>query len=138
MKVIVCVDDNYGMMFGERRLSRDRKVTEAIQRLCEGKRLWMNGYSSKIYGNMLGVEIHVEETFLNSAGAEDYCLVESGTLKPYEKFIDQLIIFYWNRKYPSDVRLDLEIQGYAKVSEEEFPGTSHEKITKTVYVKSEE
>ncbi len=137
MIVIVCLDDNGGMMFNKRRQSRDRRVTEEIQHMCTGKRLWMNGYSAKLYADMEGVNVRTNEDFLRSAGTDDYCFVESEPLKPVQDKVSRLIVFRWNRKYPSDLRLDLNLEQWDVVSEEEFPGTSHDKITKMVYVKKE-
>ncbi len=137
MIVIVCLDDNGGMMFNKRRQSRDRRVTEEIQRICTGKRLWMNGYSAKLYADMEGVDVRTDEDFLRSAGEDDYCFVESEPLEPVKDRIRRLVAFRWNRKYPSDLRLDLELEQWNVDSEEEFPGTSHDKITKTVYVNKE-
>jgi len=137
MIVIVCLDDNGGMMFNKRRQSRDRRVKEEVQRICMGKRLWMNGYSAKLYAGMEGVDVRTDEDFLRSAGDSDYCFVETELLEPVQDRISQIIVFRWNRKYPSDMRLDLELGKWGIESEEEFPGTSHDKITKTVYVKRE-
>ena len=39
MKVIVCIDDNGGMLFNKRRQSRDRKVLEDISLMTD--KIWM-------------------------------------------------------------------------------------------------
>ena len=54
MIVIVCLDDKKGMMFNHRRQSRDQAVTDRIQKICAGKKLWMNAYSDKLYGSLGG------------------------------------------------------------------------------------
>ena len=46
---IVCLEERRGMQFGGRRVSRDRVVTEKICELCEGKTLWMNPASEKLF-----------------------------------------------------------------------------------------
>ena len=46
---IVCLEERKGMQFGGRRVSRDRVVTEKICELCEGKTLWMNPASEKLF-----------------------------------------------------------------------------------------
>ncbi len=138
MIVIVCLDDNGGMMFNKRRQSRDRKVTEEVQRMCTGKRLWMNGYSANLYGDTDGVDVRTDKDFLRNAGVDDYCFVESEPLEPVLDKISKLIVFRWNRKYPSDLRLDLDLGQWDVELEEEFPGKSHDKIIKTVYIKKEE
>ncbi len=135
MTVILCLDDDGGMMFNKRRQSRDKKVKEAVQQICKGKRLWMNEYSAKLYADMEGVDIHTDKDFLINSGEDDYCFVESETLNPVLDRITSLIVFRWNRKYPYDLQLDLNLQQFCIISEEEFPGSSHEKITKIVYSK---
>lgn len=47
MKIIVCVDNQNGMMFNHRRQSQDRVLKKRILELTGGKKLWMNAYSQK-------------------------------------------------------------------------------------------
>ena len=49
MQVIVCVDDNGGMMFNKRRQSRDRVLCECVMRLSEGHQVYMSAYSAKLF-----------------------------------------------------------------------------------------
>ena len=55
------------------------------------------------------------------------------TFAGYFDEIDECIIFKWNRVYPADQHLDIDISKMTKVQEEEFVGFSHEKITMEVY-----
>lgn len=135
MIVIVCLDENGGMMFNRRRQSRDRVVTERIRSLCRGSVLWMNAYSAEIYGELEGVEVRTAEDFLTRAKEGEWCLAETGGLGPVKERIEGLRVFWWNRKYPSDVRLDVELSEWEKVSTLEYPGYSHEKITEEDYGK---
>ena len=83
MKIIVCVDNQNGMMFNHRRQSQDRVLRKRILELTGGKKLWMNAYSQKqflqVNGNMskeqeqsgqLGQsgQIQADEAFLEKAG----------------------------------------------------------------------
>ena len=55
-------------------------------------------------------------------------------LRPYKDKINSVIVYKWNRQYPSDMKLDIEpSEGRVLVSSVEFAGYSHEKITKEVY-----
>ena len=54
MKVIITLDDKNGMMFNNRRQSRDRAVTEHILALAEGKTLWVSPYTQKLIENTPG------------------------------------------------------------------------------------
>lgn len=133
MIVIVCLDDKKGMMFNHRRQSRDQAVTERIQKICKRKKLWMNAYSEKLYGSMEETDIVVEKDFLSLAGSGEFCLVESDCLVPFIEKIEQIIIYRWNRTYPADVYLDLDLSQWERKERHEFPGTSHEKITEEIY-----
>lgn len=133
MIVIVCLDDKKGMMFNHRRQSRDQAVTERIRTFCEGRKLWMNPYSEKMYGSLEGTDIVVEKDFLSLAGSGEICLVESDRLMPFIEKMEQVIIFRWNRTYPADVYLDLDLSQWERKERHEFPGTSHEKITEERY-----
>ena len=50
-----------------------------------------------------------------------------------QKKLEELIIFWWNRSYPRDFRLDLDLSEWRKRAVREFPGNSHEKITEVCY-----
>lgn len=133
MTAIVCIDASGGMLFGGRRQSQDSKVTERIAGLCQGRRLWMHPYSYPLYGKLSGVWTQAAEDFLSRAGAKDVCLVEMGLLAPFLPNIEEIIVFCWNRRYPADVFLDVDVTAWKKVAEREFSGTSHERITERVY-----
>ncbi len=133
MIVIVCLDDKKGMMFNHRRQSRDQAVTERIQEICKGKRLWMNLYSEQLYGSLEGVDIMVESDFLSLAGSGEVCLAESERLVPFAEKIEQIIVYRWNRTYPADVYLDLDLSQWECKERHEFPGFSHEKVTEERY-----
>ena len=133
MILIVCLDDKKGRMFNHRRQSRDQAVTEEIQKICMGKKLWMSPYSDKLYGSLEGMDIVVENDFLSLAGSGEICLVESDSLMPSIEKIEQIIVFWWNRTYPADVYLDLDLSRWERKERYEFPGTSHEKITEERY-----
>ena len=51
--------------------------------------------------------------------------------------IEEVIVYKWNRRYPTDTYFDLDLAalGFRLASSEEFAGYSHEKITKETYRK---
>lgn len=132
---IVCLDDNGGMMFGGRRQSRDRILRADILRLTEGKALWMNAVSYKLYADMEAPQIRVDEDFLQKAGKKDYCLVEDQPLAPHIEALSGLVIYRWNRKYPADRYFDLPLADWQPESTFEFAGSSHERITRQIYIR---
>lgn len=137
MIVIACLDKDNGMLFHNRRQSRDREMEEKIRQICKGKKLWMNQYSSRLYGNIESVETAVSDCFMLEAGSGEFCLVESDTLKPFEGRIEAVIVFRWNRKYPADFHMDLELHDWKKIRTQKFSGYSHETVTEEIYVKGE-
>lgn len=130
MNLIICLDDNKGMLFNNRRQSRDSVVTERVLALAEEKKLLMNSYSAKLFPLD---SITVDEDFLLNAESVDFCFAEQ-KIESLEG-VNALYLFLWNRKYPSDVKFgfDLKEEGFSIDSTEEFVGSSHEKITLEVY-----
>lgn len=136
MKVFICLDDNNGMMFNNRRQSRDEKVVKDIIKMVDGHSLWMNDYSAKIFDGYIE-KLNVTPSFLDNMGKSDFCFVEGDDVKKYIAFIDEFIIYKWNRKYPADKVFDIELYefGFELQQIEEFGGKSHEKITKEIYIR---
>lgn len=130
MKLIICVDDNNGMMFNKRRQSKDSAVRSDIAAEVGKNTLWMNRYSAKQFQDIPDLQICVQEDFL--AKAEGYAFAECDVIdvKP-----EQVILYKWNRLYPADVHFNLDLSSFRLERTTEFEGTSHEKITKEVYVK---
>lgn len=136
MKVIVCLDDNKGMMFNRRRLSRDSKVIDSIVSIVDTDTLSMNSYSYPLFKNQ-EIDSIVDDCFLDSNN-DGYYFVEDNDLSHYESKIDEIIIYWWNRNYPSDVKFAIDLSLYSLYDSEEFIGSSHEKITKEIYKKEDE
>ena len=132
MTVIVCLDDKNGMLFGGKRQSRDIEVVKKVQELSVGKRLWMNEYSKGLFNIDA---IFVDEDFLEKAEAGDVCFVENKSLSDFRDKIKQLVVFKWNRVYPSNFKFDILLSDYKLESSIDFKGNSHEKITQEVYMK---
>ena len=66
MRVIVCVDDNGGMLFNHRRQSRDRVLCERVLQMADERdcSVYMNTYSAKIFPE--DNRIAVSENYLES------------------------------------------------------------------------
>ena len=135
MKVIVCLDDNNGMLFNQRRQSQDKDLRSDMINHLHGRKLWMNEYSAKQFEEVYRPFIVVDENPAVNSGEEDDCFIENFTLRPYEEKVSALIIYRWNRKYPADRHLDIDLANWRLVHTEEFPGNSHDKITREEYIK---
>ena len=137
MIIIACVDDNMGMMFNRRRQSQDRVLTEHILEATKGKKLWMNHYSEKQFSENDAPQINVDDNFMSEAGDGEYCLVEDCDVTPYLRWVEKVILYRWNRRYPADqtFSVDLAEGGWKLVHTEDFAGSSHEKITEEIYTR---
>ena len=137
MKIIVCVDDNNGMMFNKRRQSRDSVLIQDIVASLNSGNLLIDPYSEKLFSNSDVDAFFISEEFLSEAEPDDYCFVENHSLAKHAPRIDELIIYRWNRNYPADTYLDIDpvALGMKLISTTEFAGRSHDKITKELYSK---
>ena len=99
MNIIICIDDENGMMFNNRRQSRDRAVIKDIIETINGNRLFINKYSEPLFKNY-DANIAVSDDFLEQADENDYCFVENMPLLPFENHINSIIVYKWNRLYP--------------------------------------
>lgn len=135
MKAIVCLDEGGGMMFNHRRQSRDAAVRGRIAEAAAGALLRLDAYSARQFGGDLPVNARVSEDFLEEAGPADYCFVEDRDLTPYLDRVEELIVFRWNRDYPRDQVLPVDLSGWRLAASEDFAGSSHERITQEVFVR---
>lgn len=135
MIAIVCVDDSFGMLFNNRRQSRDAMLNKKIIELSNGSKLWMNSYSYKIFEEIDKGNINVAEDFLEEARTGEFCFVENKDLKPFNRYIERIILFKWNRSYPNDFTFDMPMCEFKLSESIDFAGNSHKKITMEVYVR---
>lgn len=133
MVLIVCLDDKNGMLFAGRRQSMDRNVRSRILEQVGSKPLWMNGYSAGQFDK--SANIYVDDDFLLHAEDGDFCFLENSDITEHIVKVEKLIIYRWNRIYPSDVKFPLHLltQKMIKRSCVDFPGYSHELITEEIY-----
>lgn len=152
MIVAVCIDDKNGMMFNKRRQSQDRLQRHHLRELADGRAIWMNAYSAVLFqrdcenpdggetekqGSAADANICVAEDFLAQAGEGEFCFVENQNVSEYEEKIESVLLYKWNRVYPSDRFFDLNLSDgdWEMTKMEEFAGSSHEKITVEYYQK---
>ncbi len=133
MNVIVCVDDSFGMLFNNRRQSKDIVLTNRIIEMSNLTRLWIGEFSRSLFETLEPHILFIDDGFLDKAEAGDFCFVENCNLTPYIDKIEKLIVFKWNRDYPSDFSLDIDLADWKLVSTTDFKGNSHKEITMEVY-----
>lgn len=134
MIITLCIDTLGGMMFNHRRQSRDSRVINDVTALAHGKKILTAHYSAALFS---GAEAEAREDFLDAAGEGDICFVEDRHIAPYADKAEKIIIYNWNRRYPSDFKLDISPAelGFTLIETSEFSGSSHERITREVYAK---
>ena len=135
MILIVCVDDRNGMLFHERRQSQDRLLREHILKRTSGNTLWMNRYSYGQFREENCTRIKIWEHFPDGPQPGEYCFVEDMDVAPYESLFEKIILYKWNRQYPSDLSFSLDLSGWVLTESLDFAGSSHERITEEVYIK---
>lgn len=134
MKVLVAVDKNGGIMFNNRRVSQDSVLRTKIMEICGDSPLYMSEYSAKQFKDYPD-RIKIDNKFPSNCKPEDFCFLEDILIS--SKDIDELYLFNWNRNYPSDFKFEFNPLEYGmkKVKTTDFKGSSHDKITLTVYRK---
>ena len=126
MKLIVCLDDNNGMMFNNRRQSRDRVLIENVLEFCKGEKLYTNEYSAKLFPENTVEMFESIEQIGNS-----FCFAEDFNVN--EEHVDEIIVYKWNRVYPADTHFNIDLGNWTLTESVDFEGSSHEKITREIY-----
>ena len=134
--VAVTVDERMGIAFNKRRQSRDRILIRDLVGTLSDK-IYVSEYSLPLFDEYID-RIVVADDPLRECPDGGCCFVEMTELMPYIDDISTLIVYNWNRHYPADKTLDIDIKNgaFALTSNTEFVGSSHEKITKEIYTKA--
>lgn len=136
MTAVVCVENRGGMLFYGRRVSRDRVMIADLLEFAGDAPLRCAPFSAGLFANARE-RVRISADFLDAAGAGDVCFVEDAALGPHMDAVERLVIYRWNRDYPSDVGLDVQPEEYglSLAESRDFAGSSHENITREVYVR---
>lgn len=137
MILIVCVDERNGMMFNNRRQSRDKILTGHIIEKAKDKKLWITTFSKDIFNIEEDENIMIDDNFYSIAEKEDYCFIENIDANNFIDKVDKIIIYNWNKHYPADRYFNINLNNWEIISEENFEGYSHENITEKIFVRRE-
>ena len=85
MKLIAIVDDNYGMMFNNRRQSKDSVLIDRIAELSKDSKLWVSMYTRSLFPH--NTNIVLSQNF-GQADKEDYCFVEDDKVSDIKEHIE--------------------------------------------------
>lgn len=132
MRLIVCLDDNNGMLFNGRRQSRDRVLIADMISHTAPSPLWISPFSAALFGEDC-TSLRIAEHPTAAAGEADYCFVENTPLPQNLQGVSEIIIYRWNRDYPYDVRFTADMSAFSIIETTEFVGSSHDNITKEIW-----
>lgn len=132
MKAIVCVDNSLGIMFNKRRMSQDVNQRNDLFQLLNDEPLYMSAYSGSLYDVPHRNNIRISNAYHREC-EDHYCLFEDDKINDYIQDIQELILYCWNRDYPSDKKLSLNFSKFNIKHEYEFTGSSHNTITRIIY-----
>ena len=135
MTIYVCLDDRNGMLFNRRRQSRDAAVLEDIQAGIPGV-LIIEAFSEKlIQGAQIPYALAPED--IAALPPEAHFFLETKAAASLVPMASTVVLYRWNRHYPADTHWDIDLAqcGFTLKETREFPGKSHEKITKEVYTR---
>ena len=133
MNVIICLDDNNGMLFNNRRQSRDIALLCDVFDDLQGEKLYITPFSEKLMAEYSQGVIVCEDASSLADGQWFFC--ESLDLTAFSEKIERLIVYRWNRAYPSDMKCELDFSLFSLVGESEPVGNSHPVITKQTFVR---
>lgn len=131
MTIYVCLDDRDGMLFNHRRQSRDIAVLQDL-----GQPVYIDAFSEKLFLSSK-IPYRLAPEGLEQIPEEGGFFMEDREPESVLPLADKVAIYRWNRHYPGDFywNVDLKEWGFTMESQCEFPGKSHETITREVYVK---
>ena len=131
--VAVTVDDRMGIAFNKRRQSQDRILISDLVNSVRGK-IYVSDYSKPLFAEYDEHSVTVDDPISECPDGE-CCFLEKTLIDAHIGDVEKFIVYRWNRHYPSDMKLDVDFSGYRMVESAEFVGSSHEKITKEIYIK---
>lgn len=134
MILISCVENALGLRFNHRRCSRDRAVCGRILERC-GNELWLAQGSVGLFQAFPEAVLHpISNPSQAPEGA--YCFWEgpAGDVEP-----ERLLLYFWNRDYPSDEKFAFPggEEAWHLAEETELEGFSHPDITERRYERGE-
>lgn len=137
MKLIVQIDSRYGTAFLNRILSTDITVTkDMINDLKEKEILVYDDLALSSVSKINDKRVISLKDYKGDIETDDNLVlyaVADKTLS-YIEHAESITVYNWNRDYPADTFLNKDyIDSLRLISESDFTGNSHEKITKRRY-----
>lgn len=134
MTLILCLDDENGMMFNHRRQSRDRVLISEMLSHIGNRRLFVSLYSVALFPADIP-NITVADDPCADVAEGDFAFVEDTDPVAHWDRVTELILYRWNRLYPADKSFSGDMTAFHLAETTEFVGSSHDKITKEIWKK---
>lgn len=134
MILISCVENAMGLRFNRRRCSRDRAVCARILERS-GNALWLAQSSAGLFREFPEAALH-DAADLSQVPEGAWCFWE----RPAPEAVpEKLLLYLWNRDYPSDEKFVFPggEEAWCLAEENELEGYSHPLITERVYERKE-
>ena len=135
---IACVDPANGLMFNDRRQSRDSAVIQTIAKIVRQAPLWVTKYSLPLFS--AATSLNVADVYYPAAKADrgEFCFLEDAVemllVPDILESVEGIILFRWDKSYPADEFFPINIlEGKSLVYTTSFAGKSHDQITLEVY-----
>ena len=132
MTLVVCLDDQQGMMFNRRRQSRDRILIAELLAHVGERRLIISPYSAPLFPAD-APNLTVANDPCAAADRDSFAFVEDTDPLSHWDEVTELLIYRWNRIYPADRKFQGDLSGFRLTETTEFAGSSHDTITKEVW-----
>ena len=132
MTLVVCLDDNLGMMFNHRRQSRDRVLIKDLMDHVGDRRLVVSSYSVSLFPADDPRVVVAADPWV-AAGEDDLVFAEDTDPASAWDKVSEVLLYRWNRIYPADRHFRGDMSGFLLTETTEFVGSSHDRITKEVW-----
>lgn len=136
MKLILCTDERGGMAFNKRRVSRDRLMIDNLVKYIGDGILYAEQYSAELFSDA-SLNLILSDAPEKSAERGDFVFIETRSPAELAENAEELIIYNWNRRYPFDITMGFNPKelGFKLKTKLEFEGSSHDLISREVYIK---
>lgn len=130
MTLILTVENSLGLSFNNRRLSKDEEIIKNISKLCQNNKLYLDEYSKKLFKYK---NVKIVKLYNTNFQKDDYVFCEREIPKNLSS-PKKLILYKFNRDYPFDNAIDIDLTNFKLIDTFDFKGKSHEKITREIYI----
>ncbi len=133
MTVAVCIENRGGLLFLNRRVSRDRAILADLAAFPK-ERLLAHPFSLS-YLEGAGLTVLAMPDFLDKAQKGDLCFLENQPLAPHLERVKRLLVYRFGEAYPFDFSFDLfpRLSALSLTERTEFAGFAHKTITREIY-----